>query len=78
LKTNLAGRITEYFINSQLTVLLMIAVAAFGIFALVHTPREENPQIVVPAANIIVMYPGGSSKEVEELVSRPLERILRR
>ena len=47
MKTNLAGRITEYFINSQLTVLLMIAVAAFGIFALVRTPREENPQIVV-------------------------------
>ncbi len=77
MKTNLAGRITEYFINSQLTVLLMIAVAAFGIFALVRTPREENPQIVVPAANIIVMYPGASAKEVEELVSRPLERILR-
>lgn len=77
MKTNLAGRITEYFINSQLTVLLMIAVAVFGTFALVHTPREENPQIVVPAANIIVMYPGGSAKEVEELVSRPLERILR-
>ncbi len=77
MKLNLAGRITEYFINSQLTVLLMVAAAAFGIFALVHTPREENPQIVVPAANIYVMYPGGSAKEVEELVARPLERIVR-
>ncbi len=77
MKLNLAGRITEYFINSQLTVLLMVAAAGFGIFALVHTPREENPQIVVPAANIYIMYPGGSAKEVEELVARPLERIVR-
>ena len=74
---NFAGRITEYFINSQLTVLLMVAVAGFGIFALFFTPREENPQIVVPAANIFVMYPGGSAKEVEELVAKPLEQKLR-
>ena len=77
MKLNLAGRITEYFINSQLTVLLMVAVAALGVFALYYTPREENPQIVVPAANIYVMYPGGSAKEVEELVARPLERLMR-
>src|SRR5512135_556169 len=55
----------------------MVAVAAFGVFALAFTPREENPQIVVPAANVIVTYPGGSAKEVEQLVARPLERILR-
>src|SRR5512143_4040588 len=77
MKLNLAGKVTEYFINSQLTVLLMVAVAALGVFALSYTPREENPQIVVPAANIYVMYPGGSAREVEELVARPLERILR-
>ncbi len=77
MKLNLAGRITEYFINSQLTVLLMVAVAGLGVFALIYTPREENPQIVVPAANVYVMYPGGSAREVEELVARPLERILR-
>ncbi|MBI5694437.1 MAG: efflux RND transporter permease subunit [Nitrospirae bacterium] len=77
MKLNFAGRITEYFINSQLTVILMAAVAAFGVFALMFTPREENPQIVVPAANIFVMYPGGSAREVEELVAKPLERILR-
>ncbi len=77
MKLNLAGRITEYFINSQLTVVMMVAVAAFGIFALSFTPREENPQIVVPAANVFVMYPGGSASEVEQLVAKPLERILR-
>jgi len=77
LKLNFAGRVTEYFINSQLTVILMVAVAAFGVFALLVTPREENPQIVVPAANIFIMYPGGSAKEVEELVAKPLERKMR-
>jgi multidrug efflux pump subunit AcrB len=77
LKLNLAGRITEYFINSQLTVVLMVAVAAFGVFALTFTPREENPQIVVPAANIMVMDPGASAREVEQLVAKPLERKLR-
>ena len=77
MKLNFAGRITEYFINSQLTLILMITVAAFGTFALMFTPREENPQIVVPAANVFVMYPGGSAREVEQLVAKPLERILR-
>jgi len=77
MKLNIAGRITEYFINSQLTIIVMVAVAGFGIFALTFTPREENPQIVVPAANIFVMYPGGSAEEVEQLVSKPLERIMR-
>src|SRR3990172_1636750 len=77
MKLNPAGRITRYFIDSRLTVLVMAAVAAFGVFALTTTPREENPQIVVPAANVFVSYPGGGAKEVEDLVARPLERILR-
>ena len=77
MKLNFAGRVTQYFIDSRLTVVLMAAAAVFGVFALVFTPREENPQIVVPAANVFVSYPGGSASEVEELVARPLERILR-
>jgi multidrug efflux pump subunit AcrB len=76
MKLNISGKITQYFINSQLTVLLMAATALLGLFALVFTPREENPQIVVPAANVMVMLPGASAKEVEELVSKPLEAKL--
>ena len=76
MKLNISGKITQYFINSQLTVLLMAATAILGLFALIYTPREENPQIVVPAANVMVMMPGSSSKEVEELVSKRLESIL--
>ena len=76
MKLNISGKITEYFINSQLTVLLMAATAILGLFALLFTPREENPQITVPAANVFVMLPGSSAKEVEELVSKPLEAKL--
>jgi multidrug efflux pump subunit AcrB len=76
MKLNISGRITQYFINSQLTVLLMAATAMLGLFALWFTPREENPQIVVPAANVMVMLPGSSAKEVEELVSKKLEAKL--
>lgn len=76
MKLNISGKITEYFINSQLTVLLMAATAILGLFALMFTPREENPQIVVPAANVMVMMPGASAHEVEELVSKKLEAKL--
>lgn len=76
MKLNISGKITQYFINSQLTVLLMAATAVLGLFALTFTPREENPQIVVPAANVMVMMPGASAKEVEELVSKRLESKL--
>ncbi len=76
MKLNISGKITQYFINSQLTVLLMAATAVLGLFALWFTPREENPQIVVPAANVMVMMPGASAKEVEELVSKKLEAKL--
>ncbi len=76
MKLNISGKITQYFINSQLTVLLMAATAVLGLFALVFTPREENPQIVVPAANVMVMLPGASAQEVEELISKKLEAKL--
>ncbi len=76
MKLNISGKITQYFINSQLTVLLMAATAILGIFALTFTPREENPHITVPAANVMVMLPGASAKEVEELVSKKLEAKL--
>ncbi len=76
MKLNISGKITQYFINSQLTVLLMAATAILGLFALCFTPREENPQITVPAANVMVMLPGASAKEVEELVSKKLEAKL--
>lgn len=75
-KLNLAGRIASYFIDSQLTILLMALVAFFGVMALLITPREENPQITVPAANVFVEYPGADAREVEEHISKPLEALV--
>ena len=56
--------------------LLIIAALCLGVFALRSTPQEEDPQIVVPMADVLVDVPGRSPSEVEELVTRPLERIL--
>jgi len=73
---NLAGRIAAYFIDSKLTLLLMAFAFAAGVLAFLVTPREENPSIVVPAANILVSKPGASPKEIEQLIVKPLEAIL--
>ncbi len=75
-RLNIAGRITDYFVDSKVTILIIIVALLAGLLALKVTPREENPQIVVPAANIIVTKPGASPKEVEQLIVKPLEAIL--
>ena len=74
---NIAGKLAQAFIHSKITLLLIIAMTLVGLLALVLTPREYNPKIVVPAANIIVAKPGASAAEVRDLVVRPLEAIMR-
>ncbi|KPH81400.1 efflux RND transporter permease subunit [Bosea vaviloviae] len=76
LRLNLAGRLAQTFITSKLTIVFIIAVALMGVVAVLQTPREENPQIVVPAALVSVSLPGASAAEVEELIVTPLEGIL--
>ena len=71
-----AGKLAKYFIDSRLTVLIIIFAFLAGITAFLITPREENPQIIVPAANIIVAKPGATPDEVEQLIIKPLESIL--
>ncbi|MHB8622123.1 MAG: efflux RND transporter permease subunit [Sulfuricaulis sp.] len=73
---NLAGRIARYFIDSKLTLLIMLFAFLAGGYAFLVTPREENPKIVVPAANIIVQKPGASPEEIQQLIVKPLEGIL--
>ena len=73
---NIAGRIARYFINSKLTLLIMAFAFFAGVFAFLVTPREENPRIVVPAANVIVSKPGASPAEIEQLIVKPLQGIL--
>jgi len=75
-RDNLAGRLAGYFVASKLTVVLVAAVCIAGVLATLLTPREENPQIVVPAAQVVVTLPGASAKEVERLVVTPLEGVL--
>jgi multidrug efflux pump subunit AcrB len=75
-KHSAVGGIIEAFLKGNLAILLVIISLAAGAAALFLTPREEEPQIVVPLADVMVMYPGGSAQEVERLVSSRLERLL--
>lgn len=68
--------IVGMFLRSKLSVLLIIFSLVVGAAALVATPREEDPQIVVPLADVYVEFPGRTAHEVEQLVTTPLERIL--
>jgi multidrug efflux pump subunit AcrB len=68
--------IVRAFVDSNLSIILIIAASLVGLAALWFTPREEDPQIVVPLADIFVNAPGYDSKQVEQLVSTPLERML--
>ncbi len=72
----LAGRIAKYFIDSKLTPLIIIASVLLGIFAVVLTPREEEPQIIVPMVDVFVQMPGATAKEVEKRITNPMERLI--
>ena len=75
-KLSFMGRVVDSFLRGNLAVLLMIISLVAGAVALLVTPREEDPQIVVPLADVMVSYPGGSAEEVERLVASRLERML--
>ena len=71
-----AGRMAAAFINSKLTPLVILASMALGALAVVALPREEEPQIIVPMVDVFVGMPGATPADVEERVTRPLERLL--
>ncbi len=73
---NFTNKIVKIFLESNLSLILILLATVIGIAALVLTPREEDPQIVVPLADIYVNFPGHSAAEVEQLVATPLEKIL--
>ncbi|UCH20128.1 MAG: efflux RND transporter permease subunit [Deltaproteobacteria bacterium] len=73
---SIISRIINNFLKGNLAILLIIISLVAGAIALLVTPREEEPQIVVPLADVLIMYPGGSAEEVEQLVSARLERLL--
>lgn len=76
MQEGISGKIAGMFINSKLTLLLMIALMIIGVYSSTLIPREEEPQINVPMADILVGYPGASPHEVESRVLEPLEKII--
>jgi multidrug efflux pump subunit AcrB len=76
MQEGISGKIANVFINSKLTILLMVALMAIGIYSSFLIPREEEPQIIVPMADVLVGYPGASPAEVESRVVKPLEKVI--
>ncbi|MBN8530831.1 MAG: efflux RND transporter permease subunit [Alphaproteobacteria bacterium] len=74
---SLSGGFTRFFIRSPLTPLLLGAVFIVGLLALVNLPREEEPQISVPMVDIFVRADGLKARDAEELVTKPLEVIIK-
>ncbi len=75
-RIGLAGKVAKAFITSKLTPIIIIASLLLGMFALYLTPREEEPQIIVPMVDVMVEYPGASAKEVRQRVTKPMEEFL--
>ena len=76
MKEGLAGKIAKGFMTSKLTVLLMVVFMVIGVYSSFLIPREEEPQIDVPMADIFVGYPGANPTEVESRITKPLEKII--
>ena len=72
----MAGRVAAAFVNSKLTPLIILTSVLLGIGAVLLLPREEEPQIKVPMIDVMVTMPGGTAKEIEERVTRPMEKLL--
>jgi multidrug efflux pump subunit AcrB len=75
-RLGIAGRMAAPFLRSKLTPLLIITSALLGLYAVIALPREEEPQIIVPMIDIFVDFPGAGPTEVEQRVTRPIERAL--
>ena len=72
----ISGRIASYFQNARITLLLALVAFLLGLFAVLVTPREEEPQINVTMANVLIPFPGASAKDVEQMVVVPAEQVL--
>lgn len=72
----ISGKIANAFIKSKLSILLVFAFLLLGIFSIYFIPREEDPQIEVPTADIMLGYPGASPQETESRVVQPMEKIV--
>ncbi len=75
-RLGISGRIAKQFLTTEITPLLALVGLLLGLFAVMVTPREEDPQINVTFANVLVAFPGASAEQVENLVSTPAEQVL--
>jgi len=75
-KAGISGRVAGAFVQSKLTPIAIIASVLLGLFAVWMLPREEEPQIKVPIVDVFVGMPGAEPAEVENRVTRPLEKLL--
>lgn len=75
-KKPLLTRVVELFLRGDVAILLILVAVAVGAAALSLTPREEEPQIVVPMADVLVSAPGLSAKDVESKITNRLEKLL--
>ncbi len=76
MENGISGKIAGAFIKSKLSILLMLAFMLLGLFSIYFIPREEEPQIEVPMADIMIGYPGATPQEVESGVVQPIEKII--
>jgi len=75
-RMGISGRIARHFLHSQMTPLLALVAVLLGLFAVLVTPREEEPQINVTMANVLIAYPGASAQDVAKTVAAPAEQVL--
>jgi multidrug efflux pump subunit AcrB len=72
----ISGRIAAFFQSAQITPLLALVALLLGAFAVMVTPREEEPQINVTMANVLIPFPGAAVRDVEQMVATPAEQVL--
>jgi len=75
-RLGISGRIAAFFQGAQITPLLALVALLLGVFAVLVTPREEEPQINVTMANVLIPFPGAAVRDVEQMVASPAEQVL--
>ncbi|MBN2475700.1 MAG: efflux RND transporter permease subunit [Pirellulales bacterium] len=75
-KTPWMTRLVEVFLRGDVALLLVVVSVVLGAVSLYLTPREEEPQIVVPMADVFVSAPGLSARLVEEKITARVEKLL--
>jgi multidrug efflux pump subunit AcrB len=71
----ISGKIANFFINSKLTILMMVGLMIIGVYSSFLIPEKKNHKLL-SMADVMVGYPGASPTEVESRVAKPLEKII--